>query len=1130
MSPIYEEHRSERYEPPVIDLENKNSSLVLLIELTGRNKDVLEVGTSTGYISRILKERGNTVTGIEIDPEAGEIAGQHCDTMIIGDIEKLDLDAYLAPSSFDVIIFGDVLEHLASPEDVLRKVKKYLRPDGYLAVSLPNVCHGDVILNLLMGDFKYTSMGLLDATHLRFFGLRNIIDLFSRCGYSITGLHTTVLPVGGTELRVDPGLVPEDLANFVKSLPNSNVYQYIFEASPSPGPEAPEAVPVPDLDGLFRGAIEGSIQAETRPLLEELSAYETRTASLDEQVKRLTEETRSLQGTISERDAQVALLDGQVEQLTEKTQSLQGTVSERDAQIALLAEQVEQLTEETQSLQGTVSERDAQIASLNEQTRQQAAQLMRLSNELASIKQSIVWRLLMKYHNGFVERILPQNTKRRALYDRVLKGGRIIINDGWGNFWSTYGAYKSSKKHPSSISESVEEKILKDPESGKEANCVSSDTSAIKCKLSGFLSQPYLMLKFPKFENPVVSLVILTFNKAAITYQCLESLLAHTDVPYELILVDNGSTDETSSLLDRLENVVIVRNSENLGFVLGCNNGAKIAKGKHLLFLNNDTVVTPNWLSHLVRTIESYPKCGAVGCKLVWPNGLLQEAGSIIWRDGSALGYGRGDNPLKPEYSYLREVDYCSGACLLVRKDLFWAVGGFDELYAPAYYEDSDLCLGIQKLGYKVVYQPAVTIFHHEFTSSTPDKARELMVDNQVKFLAKRKDLLCYKESPSLDNVFIARDTRKEKTVLVLDDRIPVPGQGSGYPRANELLRFLGELGYKITFFPLDNTTPWQPHTFEFQQLGIEVFYGGNLDFNKFAQERLGYYDIVIVSRPHNLEKTYDTIKACFSNAYLIYDAEAMFSVREILKAKSQGVMLSEGRTKAMMGKEICLMKKADMVTTVSENEKQLIVKKSGLRNVMVIGHSINTQDYNSDFNARKDVLFVGGFLASNGPNDDAVLYFVKEIWPRVQKSLSCKFYIVGINPPDSVKNLASASVIVTGFVPDLREYYDKCRLFVVPHRYAAGIPWKLQEAMSYGIPSVVSELMASQLNLQDGKEVMVASNPDEFADKIIELYQNEDLWRQLQMNAIKYIETECSPLKIKNTLKTIMDKTEESR
>lgn len=407
MSPIYEDHRSKRYEPPAIDLENKNTSLVLLIELTGRNKDVLEVGTSTGYVSRVLKERGNTVTGIEIDPEAGEIAGQHCDSMIIGDIEKLDLDTYLAPSSIDVIIFGDVLEHLASPGDVLRKVKKYLRSDGFLTVSLPNVCHGDVILNLLMGNFGYTSMGLLDATHLRFFGLRNIIDLFSRCGYSITDIHTTVLPVGGTELKVDPGLVPEDLANFVKSLPNSSVYQYVFKASPSPGPETEETVPVPDLDGLFRGAIEGSIQAEIKPLLEELSAYKTRTASLDEQIEQLTVETQSLQRTISERDAQVASLD----------------------------EQIAQSGEELQSLKQTLTGRDEQIASLNEQTRQQAAQLMHLSNELAGMRQSVVWQLLMKYHNGLVERALPHSTRRRKFYDLGLVRLRNLVREGPGGLW-----------------------------------------------------------------------------------------------------------------------------------------------------------------------------------------------------------------------------------------------------------------------------------------------------------------------------------------------------------------------------------------------------------------------------------------------------------------------------------------------------------------------------------------------------------------------------------------------------------------------------------------------------------------------------------------------------------------------
>lgn len=374
MSPIYEDHRSKRYEPPVIDLENRNSSHTLIVELTGENKNVLEVGTSTGYISRILEERGNTVTGIEIDPEAGEFAGQHCDKMIIGDIEQLDLDAHFALSSFDVIIFEDVLEHLVSPEDVLRKVKKYLRPGGYLAVSLPNVCHGDVILNLLMGDFKYTPMGLLDATHLRFFGLRNIIDLFARCGYSITGLHTTVLPVGGTEQRLDPGIVPEDLVNFVKSLPNASVYQYVFKASPSPDPGAVEAAPAPDLYGLFRGAIEGSIQAEIRPLLEKISVYETRITSLDEEVQQQ---------------------DRAVLELTSKLSAI-------SVENIRLQEQYDTAVQVSQ----------------------------RLEQELFAIKRSVSHQLMMKFHRVFIEPVFPQGTARRMKYDRGLLVLRNVVSTG----------------------------------------------------------------------------------------------------------------------------------------------------------------------------------------------------------------------------------------------------------------------------------------------------------------------------------------------------------------------------------------------------------------------------------------------------------------------------------------------------------------------------------------------------------------------------------------------------------------------------------------------------------------------------------------------------------------------------
>jgi len=248
---------SKRYEPPTIDLDNQNSGHTYLINLTGFNKNVLEIGTSTGYISKILKNRGNTVVGIEIDHEAGIIAQQNCDRMIIGDIETLDLEKKLEPASFDVILCGDVLEHLKMPGQILKKLHTFLKPEGYLVVSLPNFCHGDVLLNLLYGDFRYTPMGLLDETHLRFFGLKNIYTLFAKCGYQIADLHTTNLEIGNTELRINNEKIPQDLLKFIRSLPTSNVYQFIFKAYSTSEVKIPEFNEI-NLNELFFRSLEES--------------------------------------------------------------------------------------------------------------------------------------------------------------------------------------------------------------------------------------------------------------------------------------------------------------------------------------------------------------------------------------------------------------------------------------------------------------------------------------------------------------------------------------------------------------------------------------------------------------------------------------------------------------------------------------------------------------------------------------------------------------------------------------------------------------------------------------------------------------------------------------------------------
>ena len=229
-------------------------------------------------------------------------------------------------------------------------------------------------------------------------------------------------------------------------------------------------------------------------------------------------------------------------------------------------------------------------------------------------------------------------------------------------------------------------------------------------------------LRFEKQEHPKVSIVIPVYNQIHYTYACLLSILEHTrDVSYEILIADDVSTDATARLGDFAEGLAICRNRENQGFLRNCNQAAEKARGEYVMFLNNDTQVTGGWLSSLVGLIESDDSIGMVGSKLVYPDGRLQEAGGIIWSDGSGWNYGRLDDPDKPEYNYVKDVDYISGAAILLPVWLWKQIGGFDTRFAPAYCEDSDLAFEVRRAGYRVVYQPLSKVIHFEGISNGTD-------------------------------------------------------------------------------------------------------------------------------------------------------------------------------------------------------------------------------------------------------------------------------------------------------------------------------------------------------------------------------------------------------------------------
>src|SRR5574337_607085 len=260
------------------------------------------------------------------------------------------------------------------------------------------------------------------------------------------------------------------------------------------------------------------------------------------------------------------------------------------------------------------------------------------------------------------------------------------------------------------------------------------------------LEEPFTPFALPVSEQPQVSVVITMHGELAHTLACLRSLARHgAQVPFEVIVVDDASPDASAATLAQIGGLRLLRNAANLGFIGSCNAGAAAARGEFLLFLNNDTQVSSGWLDALLRCFAERPDCGIAGSRLVYPDGRLQEAGGIVFADGSCWNYGRFESRDAPAFGYRRQVDYASGAALLIRSALFRQLDGFDERYAPGYYEDTDLAFAVRLLGLNVYYEPASLVVHCEGISAGTDPARGMkrhQATNQAKFTGKwRTDL-----------------------------------------------------------------------------------------------------------------------------------------------------------------------------------------------------------------------------------------------------------------------------------------------------------------------------------------------------------------------------------------------------
>lgn len=616
--------------------------------------------------------------------------------------------------------------------------------------------------------------------------------------------------------------------------------------------------------------------------------------------------------------------------------------------------------------------------------------------------------------------------------------------------------------------------------------------------------EPFAVFAVPASQTPRASIVIPVYNQFAHTLGCLRALAAHPPVAsVEIIIVDDGSSDETTAALVQVDGLRYLRRTDNGGFVAACNDGAAMARGDFVVFLNNDTVPQPGWLDALLATFDEEPGTGLVGAQLLYPDGRLQEAGGIVRKDGSADKLGRLEAADHCGFNHVRRVDYCSGAAIALPRVVLESIGGFDTRYSPAFYEDTDLGMQVRSRGLQVLCQPASKVVHTEGATAGIDTrhgVKAYQVRNQHYFQdhwqASLADHPGHTAAPAA-----LTDRLYSRTVLLIDALTPRPDRDSGSLRLVNLMRMLREEGAHVVFMPADRGHDGD-YTRALQRLGVEVWYAPFAPgLPRWLAEHGSRFHSVLVCRHYVMREMLPLLRKYAPQARLVFDTVDLHYLRE----RRGGELANDPvRTRAAQRTrtlELDVIARSDATLVVSEVERELLSQDAPFARVEVLSNLHRSGDHGLPFEQRRDLMFVGGFR--HPPNVDAVCWFVASVWPLLlAREPGLQFHCIGGDVTAEVAALAAApGVNVHGHVPDLAPYLAEVRLSIAPLRYGAGVKGKINQPMAHGQPVVATTCAIEGMHLRAGHDVLVADQADDFAVAVLRGYHDGALWQQLADN-----------------------------
>jgi GT2 family glycosyltransferase len=613
-------------------------------------------------------------------------------------------------------------------------------------------------------------------------------------------------------------------------------------------------------------------------------------------------------------------------------------------------------------------------------------------------------------------------------------------------------------------------------------------------------------------KQPIVSIIIPVHNSwYENTLPCLMAIKNCKDkTPFEIIVIDDASSDMTWEKLSNIRGVARIRTLQNVGFLRANNIASAYAAGKYILLLNNDTVPISGWLDSLVKTIVEDPAYVIVGSKLLYPTGIQQEAGGIVFSDANAWNLGRFESPWLPQYLSRREVDYCSAASILIKRSFWEEVGGFDEQFSPAYYEDTDLAMTAWNLGYKVIYEPNSWVIHKEGASngtSLNSGIKKYQIKNRHKFQTKWKSQLTYHWAEEIPRLEYKRDS---KGIIVLIDRqLPAGTRDSGSVRTILLCKSIRDLGFHVVLGALDSSTSMYDVK-TLRNLGVEVHESIDTLFTSLKERvtRIRGYWLI---REFVISQLLESIENINTDAIFIGD---LLDLDYRLDTKGKIEISST---------QVNIAKQVDKCVLVSEYELDILRENTGLNNLVSLWKYFVPKPLDK-FNEQEGILFVGGFR--HLPNISGLEWFTNNVVPRLMKlGVKEPIYAVGSGlNQDEAKFFESMGVTLLGEVEDLQTLYDRTKLVVVPLIEGRGKKGKLAEALSNGCAVITTTVGAESFNLVNGVDAIISDSPDVWASEIVNIIKDDYYRKNLESNALKYASLNLSEASFLETLSKILN------